>query len=326
MYYNTEEMGQTSLKETVAGMLFIGMSVATFWLWHKIVPAIIGGETTIYGFFILPVAGLVLSAVLFAFAAIFIKTRAIAIAAALIGAGAPFFFVQATLSSLIVLGASLLLALYARHRIHWEYLHSLGFSVSKILKSGLPIYFSITALTVSIFYFSLIDEKEALSSLLPQPALDFALKTFSGPIQSLTGLPEINPDETVDDLLTKLVVAQAKSQGVLISKIPKSEFERSRTTLLAQLFQNYNIKLSGKERIGDVLYKTITERAEDLLGPYKTYLPFVSVIGFFLAFKTLTWPLYYLTLIILFMVVRLATAAHIVRKEKQQIEVEKLLL
>lgn len=319
-------MEKTSLKEVVAGILFVGSSIATFWLWHKVTPAIVSGELTTYTFFILPVAGLVGTAVLFAFAATFIKNHAIAIGAILIGIGAPYFFVPATR---VVVGAfvvSVLLVLYAIHRVHREYILSLGFSLSKILNAGLPIYFTVAALIVSVFYSFLVDQEKAISILLPKPALNFTLKALAGPIQQFTGIPKIDPNETVNDLLDALIQSQLQAKGFSISQVSPAILNQQRHGYLLGLSENYKIKLTGKERVGDVLYTTITERAETLLGPYKSYLPAISVVGFFLAFKTLTWPLFYISLFILAGLVRLMTALQLLKKEKLQIEVEKLSL
>ena len=315
-------MSNLNIKEFILGILAAASSIAVFWLWSNTAPFIVDGKFGEYENFIAPVAGLIAAAALFSLTALFIKNKWIVYPAAAISVGAPYFFVSATNTVVGVLLASILLAIYAVARIRAEGEHSLGFSASKFLKAGLPLYFTVASIIISTFIFSEIgeDENKAFAALLPRSAL----KTAVGPVQSLIGLPDVKPNATVDEALMGLIISQLKSQG--IENISKTELTRLVASQRAELSKNFGLKLSGQERLSDILYEFVSVRFRELLGPYKIYLPYASAGAFFLAFKMFTYPLYYLTLLITFLLIKLMLAVNILRREMQKVEVERLTL
>ncbi|KKW18963.1 MAG: hypothetical protein UY61_C0071G0001, partial [Candidatus Adlerbacteria bacterium GW2011_GWC1_50_9] len=50
-----------------------------------------------------------------------------------------------------------------------------------------------------------------------------------------------------------------------------------------------------------------------------------AAMVFFLAFKAFTWPLYFISMLLTYILIRLMVFATIVREEKVTIEVEKLV-
>lgn len=320
--------GVKQTKEVVLGIFAVILNIAVFWFWFRAAPLMAAGEFQNYGNFIIPLAGLVIAASLFALAALFIENKWLIHGSIVLGIGTPYLFVQANTAVIVLLVITLLFSAFAAYRIRKEFIFSLGFSLSKTTKAGLPIYFTVASLIISIFYFSNITEEKALSSILPKSAVGFALKNLSGPLGSLTGLnlPTLKPEATVDEILLKLVEEELKSQDVAVSRLPRPELTRAIAAQREGLAKNFGIKLKGQEKLGDVLYNTISQRTEELLGPYKKYLPVASAVAFFLAFKTLTLPLYYLTILVTFFLLKVLILSKIIRSEKQQIEVEKLTI
>ncbi|MBI2640940.1 MAG: hypothetical protein HYW91_03615 [Candidatus Sungbacteria bacterium] len=315
-----------NLKEIILTVVYVAVSVASFWLWFDAIPSIAAGELQSYLNFVIPVLGLLFSASLFSLTALFIREAKIVYPAIVIGVSAPYFLTTASGFTLSALAVSALLAALALYRIRKEYALSPGFSITKFLKSGLPLYLTVLSIVISTFYLAGINDKNAVSTLLPRPALDFTLRALSGPLGSVAGLPEINPEATVDDLLKELLSDSLKTQGVELSKIPQSEISRLLRTQRDEFSSKYGIKLEGDEKVGDFLYKTVTGKAEDLLGPYKNYLPYASAVAFFLALKALTIPLYYMALLSAFLLIKLLVFSRIVRSEKVSLEVERLTL
>lgn len=318
-------------KEVILAILIAVLNIAVFWFWFKAAPLLAGGEFKNYGSFIVPVGGLILSASLFSLAALFAKNKWLAYSSAVIAIGAPYMLAKATALTIGIGLASITLIILAVHRIRKEYSLSLGFSLSKTTKVGLPIYFTIASLIVSVFYFGNITEEKALSSILPKSALNFTLKNLAGPLESLSNLPRgfiefLNPESTVDEALLKLVEKQSHDQGIDITKVPRQELLRALSSQRGEFAKVLGIKLDGQQKIGDVFYNVISRRIEELLGPYKKYLPVASAIAFFLAFKTFTIPLYYLTTLVTFLLIKIMVWSKILRSEKQQIEVERLTL
>lgn len=315
-----------NLKELILAALAAIASVTAFWSWFMAIPLLTTGEFGAYINFGVPVLGLLLSVSLFSLAALFTREPKIIYSAAVISVSAPYFFIKASAFNISALAVGAALAILAVHRIRKEYELSPGFSITKFLKSGLPLYLTVTSIVVSAFYLNAVDEKNVFSTLLPKPALEFSLKTLSGPLGSSLGLPEIDPESTVDELLEKVVSEGLKTQGIPLAQLPKSELSKLIEAQRDELADKLGIKVKGNERIGDLLYETVTGKAEDLLGPYRSYLPYASGVAFFLAFKTLTIPLYYATLLITFLLIKIMVLTKILRSEQTQIQVARLTL
>lgn len=309
------------------GILSAGSSLAVFWFWLEAVPLIIAGEFRAYTSFIMPIAGLIFAASFFALAAIFIKSRRVIYPAAVIGMAAPYLLAPATNTVIGSLAASVLLIVFAVHRLRKEFTLSLGFSVSKTVKAGLPLYFTVASLIVSVFYLVSLPEEKAVSALLPRSAFDVTLQSLSGPLKSLTGFPiTLRPEATVDETLFELARDQLKSRGIPVAQLPKTELGKILSAQRLELEKQYGIKLGGQEKIADVFYNALASRLAELPGPYRQYLPLASALAFFFAFKALTFPLYYVTLLILYFLIKLLVLTKILKTERQEITVERLTL
>lgn len=313
-------------KEILLAVVTIAISIGAFWSWYAAIPLITAGEFGAYINFSIPVLGFLLSACFFSLSALFIRETKIVYPAVIIGVGAPYLFTDASLFILSALALSAALSALAIHKIRKECDLSPGFSAAKFLKSGLPLYLTVVSLIISSFYLAGINEKNAISTLLPKSALEFGLKTLSGPLGSVAGLPEIDPEATVNELLEKVVSEGLKTQGLELIKLPRGEILKLVGIQRNELADKFGIRVRGDEKVGDLLYGTVTGKAENLLGPYKSYLPYASAIAFFLAFKTLTIPLYYAALLITLLLIKLMVLTKILRSEKVQMETERLTL
>lgn len=318
-------MAKILIKEFILAFLSVASSVLAFWLWKETLPVINIGILQNYTQFFAPTAALIAAASLFAVSGMLIETAWLLYGASSVSVGAPFFFSTPSSSAGAALAGSVLLAVFAARHIRKEHLYSLGFSASKILKAGLPLFFTVSSLIVSVFYLATVaDPQKAASAVIPRPVSDLAIRAFSGPLKEATGLAEIDPELTVDELLKVSVRVKFKTEGVSLSR----GTERGLTEVLAhqrdQLAKQYGIELAGDERIGDVLNRAIVDRLREILGPYAEFLPFISALAFFFAFKAFTFPLYFLTILATVLLIKSLTALRIVKSETRQIEVEHL--
>ncbi|MBI3630937.1 MAG: hypothetical protein HY221_01195 [Candidatus Sungbacteria bacterium] len=308
-------------------MLAAGSSVAVFYLWEVVtIPEVISSNFQHYLSFLIPLVCLAASSSLFALAGMFVRDRRIAYCAAVVGAGVPYFFARPSLPTLAVLAISLICIVFAVHKIRQEFLLSVGFSVSKTVKSGLALYFTVASLTLTLFYVHALNDKSALSALLPQPAFDFTLQYFfNSPFaRSLTGLPQVRQDITANEFLDVLISQQLKSQGLESVNVPASERTHLREVERRQIARQYGITLKGNERMLNVFYDVVAQRAVDLLGPYRRYLPLLSGIAFFFAFKALTVAAYLISLLIIFLLIRIFLFVKILRRTTEHIQVERI--
>lgn len=301
---------------------------ATLWFWHQAIPFVIAGEFQTYLRFLGPIAGLLIAGMLFAFGGMFVHGRKLFSALIAAAIAIPFLALEPELIVVVVLIASILFLVWAAHRIRKEFILSTGFSVTKIAKAGLPSYFTIMSLIIATFYLSTArsDEEKAISDLFPKSAFNFIVQRASGPLAQALGIPSLDPEMKVNEIIRTLLGQELASQGVDISQIPPRELTRLEKEQREALIRQYGFQLTGDEKFSDIFYNQIVNRMKDLLGPYSIYLPLVSAVAFFLAFKTLSLPFYYVTLAFLFLLIRLLASVKILKSEKIQLEVEKLTL
>ena len=315
------------VKEAILAFLIVAAAIFAFWLWRETMPVLTAGILHNYEQFIAPIVALIAAASLFSLGAIFIDTKWLLYLASGVAVGAPFLLSSASTGAYVLLPGSILLTIFAARRIRKEHVLSIGFSTSKVLKAGLPLFFTAASLVASWFYLqTLTDQNKAVSALIPRPVSDLMIRVLAQPLKEATGLPDINPDITIDELLTMSVETQLEAQGVSLT----AGTERGLSELLAhqrdQLARQYGIPLEGSERLGEVLNRAIIERLEDLLGPFVQYLPLLSAFAFFFAFKALTFPLYFMSVALTAGLIRALRMATIITIESQQIEVERLTL
>jgi len=324
-----EGRSYTTIKEIILGAAAILISGVTFWLWRtSAIPALAGGDVQSGLRFIAPAAGLAVSAALFALAAMFIRDRRIIYGAAMIGAGTPYLLTDASNAALLLFAASLAGTAFAVHKIRREFALSVGFSVSKTVKSGLALYFTVSCLAISLFYSTTLNQKNSLAALLPKPAFDFTLYHFlnSSFAQSITGLPDVRQNMTADELLDMLARRQLQRQGVPEAQISSADLARLRKVEHTELGRQYGIAFQGNEKVQDIFYTVVAERADELMGPYRAYLPLVSSLAFFFALKALTLPVYLVSLVVIFLLIKALLFAKILKRAKEQIDVERITL
>ena len=181
------------------------------------------------------------------------------------------------------------------------------------------------AVIVSVFYYNAIhlDEEKALTTIFPQSLSSVAVKIVSSQLKSLVGVPvKIDPESSVDEVISQILIEQSKEAGLPSSKLPPAELAKIRQEISAR----YKISLAGDEKISEVFQRAVTGRLESLLGPCKEYLPLILTVTLFLALRTITLPLYYLTVLLDFILIKIALSANILKKDKKQIEAERLTL
>lgn len=314
---------KSGVKEFILGGIASFTGILVFWFWYVSISHIVAGTSDNYTLFLFLLPGLMVSAAFFSLSALFIKNKKAAYGFSLAGIAIPFFFVEATN---VVVGTFLLglaLTAIAISKIRAESRLSLGFSMPKIVKQGLPLYFTVISLIITVFYLSLLDEEKALASFLPKSAVDV---TFNLPIARALNLPNVNTKTTVDEFISELLKEQLRSQDAALFRVNEEELSRAVSAQREKFSEEYHIELRGNERVADVFYSSAIRYIERLLGSYRRYLPLAAAAAFFFAFKTLTFFLYYLTLPLIFLLIQIMIWSNVVQKKKKDITVEELAL
>ena len=314
------------IKETIAAAAAIGMTLAAAVLWRADLDILQGSDLGAYVSFLVPLALLLGAGCFFLIAATFIRTPWMGYGMAIAAVGVPYFF--ASFSSLTVMAGCVSAGgiVYALHRMRKEYAFQHHFSISKIAYAGLGLYFTAVSLIVSVYYVGTIDREKAIFAILPRSVFDATLTPTSDWMESFLGVPELDPTASVDDTLVTLLEEQMRSRGITDVSLPPDDLRRLLSVQRENLKRQLGVTFTGKEKIKDVLYNSAIDRLGELLGPYQRYLPLAAGITFFFALKTITYPLYYLTVFVTFLLIQLLRMGRIVKSETQTIEVERLTL
>ncbi len=317
--------------EALLGCAAALASALALWQWAGLVPAIAAGEFGRYTAFIGPIAVLTGAAAVFSFAALFIRTAWVMYCAAALGIFIPFFLLSASAAVLAVAALAVLVSFLAVHRIRREVALGAAFNALQFLRSHLPLYFTAVSLVIAMFYFSALDDERALRFILPRPAfhvvLEFLVSEESPAASFLGGGFTLSPDMTVDEFLGAALEAQLKKEGIAPAAIAPTEWRRLIALERSALEKEYGIAArDGGERIEDVFYRTAILQLRSLLGPYESFLIPASALAFFFAFKLFTFPLYLVTLALVFFLVKALVAAKVLTRTTEQVTVERLSL
>lgn len=327
-------MHRATNKEFTLAALAVAAGVLNAYLWQRTFFAGLAGSTSFYS---LPVAMLLVAALLFACSAAFIHTRPLRILTSFLAVSIGYLFVPPEPTVFIALGIAALGGVYAASQIVREEREAVSFSIRKIFRSGLPMYFTVTALMLSVFYFSSFRARPG-EFLVPRTMFDAVIqlmRRFSGGVAlpaSAPGSPiapifsgivsiTMNPEITINELI--LEQARAQPGFASLSASEREELLRQGRMVLAEQF---GITLTGNEKMGDILFRTTNTQLERFVGPYRDYLPFIAALGFFIAVKAVTLPIYWATLLLIFLVVKLLTNAGVLKKTSATISVERLEL
>lgn len=290
-------------------------------------PLIVQGDFGQYKIFVFPALALILAASFFSLAALLVQHKTLLLCTALAAGLFPIALnIPSSGIAWGIYGAAALLMVCAVFMIRKEIASSLLYRMPKFLKRGLGFYFTAAALVISLFYLNRIDGQKVYSILFPQPLFDFTLRAFSGTIQGATGLPPIRPEQTVNEVMAELVKMQLQSQGIPFEKIPKQELSRLLAFQRNEFAKSYGISLGGSERIGTIFANTVTSKVKDLVGEYNRYLPLAAAVAFFFALKAVSIIFGWIAIGLAVLLMKLLILVKVVKKEKQQIEAERLVL
>ena len=311
-------MDRLAGKEIALAVLTIAAGVANAYFWREILSA---GEFKDATFYSLPVVMLFVFAVLFSLSSAFIQENFVRVATAALSLASGFLVVP---FQPVVLSGAILAAAggwYAARQISNEAEDSNHFSVRKILRGGLPIFFTAVALAIAVFYFSLIGGKT--TGFLPKGLFDAVVPLLEQPLQGI--LPGFRSDASVDQLILAFA-SQQLGGGIDISELPASERQQLLNESRKALAEQLGTPISGDEKGIDVLYEAANAQIAKFAGPYRDYLPFIAAFGFFVAVKAFTLPVYWLTLILTAAAVKLLVTIGLLNRKTETVEVTKITL
>lgn len=308
-----------NLKELFVAVFTAVSGITNAYLWKQFIALGMFDNPLGYA---LPLAALLLFTVSFSFLAILVDRTALGVAAVLVAFIGSFILVKAVALVLSALLLSSVFALWGFRAVRQEVRRQTVISFHRILRSGLPAFFTSVALLISTFYFLQIGGVER-QSLLPKSAFDVSLPYLERVFQGI--LPGFRSEASVDEMLEETVRKNLFDEAGL-QQIPASEIEKLAIEERRALERWLGVKISGDERAGEMLYLLVNQKAEDFLGPYSSYIPYLSAFGFFLAIKVLTLPLYFVSLGLIWLLAEALLAIGALKMETVNIEAKRIRL
>ncbi len=323
--------GDVQWKEPILGILTVAAGLLNAYLWKGVMYA---GELKGISFDSLPVVSLFLFAILFALSAAFIRNWYLRTGAAVLCLAGGYAFVSPTSAVMVGAPLSALAGWYAASAISGEYDASRMFHVRKVLRGGLPVFFTGLALVLAVFYYATVGSV-GVNVFIPRALFNLILPLIESQLPVIT--PAGRSGLTSEGLLLAFAAGQLPIElqnllgeftrgGLTIESIPspvREELIREGRRVLAEEF---GLKLTGQEPPAEILYRLTNEQISRALGPYRGYLPLAAAAAFFIAVKTLTIPIYWITLILVFGVVELLIALGVLKRETLVLEAERITL
>lgn len=312
-------MTNVNNKEVSLCILTVTAGIANAYLWRGVIGA---GSFEGAVFYSLPVVALFSFAILFALSSAFIRNRLTRSITAVLALASGYLLIPYSPAVPYAAGLTALGGWYAAESIANEEAASNSFSVRKIFRGGMPIFFTGVALVLSVMYLDGLVGKP-FDTLIPRQLFDAIIPVVSGALEGQ--LPGFRSEATVDEYLRQRTAEQFGGIGRFLEFLP-----RVRNQLIRQeresLGRQLGLELTGQERLGDLLYQLVNVQINRLLAPYAQYVPFIAAAGFFVAVKTLTLPVYWFTLILVWGVVRLLVAANVLVEKTETVQVKRIEL
>lgn len=305
-----------SIKEAALSLLTILMGITNVYFWRGLIFSENHANLTLFS---LPIISLFLFAIFFSLLAFFLKNTAVLYLSVAVSILGGIFFIGSGISIISGMALAAVGVIFAARRIKIDVNDSLSFNLSKSMRRGLPIFFTVIAFIISLTYFSSIAKDKQV--FIPKSVFDIS----AGILQNYLGglVPGFRKDATVNEILTNFAKNELKKQ-LNVNEIPKEKLNELVEEQKIALSKGMGIKISGREKTVDLLYNLTNQKIDELFGQYKEYLPYLSAIGFFLAIKVLTWPLYFISLILIYFTVKLMLFTGLLKKEVVTIKSEKL--
>lgn len=196
--------------------------------------------------------------------------------------------------------------------------------ISAILGKNLGLFFTALALIFSFIYYSGFKKDADIVELL-----FLNRDIFSSIVEKIqpateTILPNFGPSDTVDEFIENALKQGLKDSGIttISAETIKSEVIKQRQAYS----QDFGIKLTGKEKIIDVVYDFTMGKFRSFMAPFKGRIPVVLAIVIFFTVRSFSFVFYYLSLPLIYLIVWLLKQSGFVREEIRQVDKEVYVL
>lgn len=190
-----------------------------------------------------------------------------------------------------ILGSVIFLSwgIYSLRREASVYTRYVWFS---ILPKGTKKIFTALALAAAVIYFTTVNlNVNASDALLPRAFFDGMATIMERPFGVI--FPGFNFSDTIDETIVVFLTKQGEQ--INLQNLPKNILRQLVATQRLALAQKFGLKISGKEKISDLVHQTAVNIVNNYTKPYKEYLPAAMAFGYFI---TLKFMLFFIGLIV----------------------------
>ena len=270
-----------SIKEFVfSGAIFVA-AACIGWTWKFV--GSFGGVATTTGVAMIGVffwaCAVVIFIVLLSLFALASRSLLLTIAISFISSVLFFIFYRFDDVYLWGIAASSLLFIWGIHATRREASACVRYRWNTLCSHGIKKFFTAIAFSLAILYFSLSTHGENLRDvLIPRAVFDGVSTALETPLSAL--FPGFALKASVDEAIIA-TIARHGSGVIDVGQVPKGVLQQLVVAERMALNKQFNLKLTGKEKITDVIYSAASRIIDTYTMPYAEYLPVAMTIGYF---------------------------------------------
>lgn len=211
----------------------------------------------------------------------------------------------------------------------YEYQNSVSFAPRRVVSRSLKFFFTALAILFAFAYYGdTHTSAHSVNQLLPRNVFEISLKAAQAPLSRM--LPGFTAESTVDDILIAMAT-QESAQVVAPRPISRAQLsamvKQNRTQILRELERQLGIdldiaRIKGTEKISDVLYDVSVAKAEEYLRSYIGYLPIIIAVSYFLALKTVSIVVYFISIAVILIALKALMWFGVVHKDTTMVAKE----
>ncbi len=312
-----------SIKEFVfSGAIFI-VAACVGWTWKFV--GSFGGvvattSITIIGVFFWVFAIVMFIVLLSLFA---LASRSLLLTIAISFVSSVLFFIFYRFDDVYFLGiaGSSLLFIWGIHAIRREASARVAYHWSILCPYGIKKFFMAIALSSAILYFSLSTPGGNAHDIIPRGLFDGVSTALEMPLSAV--FPGFALKATIDEAIVAAIARQGS--GIIdLKKVPKSALQQLVATERSALNKQFDLKLTGKEKIADVIYFATSRIIDTYTKPYAEYVPIAVTIGYFATLQFVFFLLSFLIYALFPLFAWVLLSIGILRKESIMVDKEVL--
>jgi len=265
--------------------------------------------------YVLPGVAMVVFVILFSIVAMLVSSRWVSFIFFLLMSLGAVSFIPPWQASYVAATLIFFVLLYAFHAIRSSYLDSATFHAASAIKHGLSATFTAVILLASFYY--LQAQIVRPPEIVPTGLIDRITESVSSfteeKFQDGLGVVEQQAEQKLEEQGIPVKKILSTIKGFLQNAQDKNGVEQLSSAVIG-------LKDSSQEKLSSA----IRTRIENIIEPYRPFIPYVFTLLFFFVLKGITFILYWITIPLALITLKFLVTIGIVQRKKVPIEVERV--